>query len=69
MERAMLTAQINKNTELWVMERDAKKSQRRKLTDVVKDFVVYAMECDSRGANNYYTLITNIDEYFEEDED
>lgn len=60
MEKALLSAKINRDTELWVLEREAKKKARKTLMDVVKDFVIYAMECDSRNATFYYKAFTDM---------
>ena len=52
--------QGNKANELWVMERESTKLERKELTGVVKDFVRYARECDSHNAEFYYKAFTKL---------
>lgn len=60
MEKELMQIETNRNCELWVEERESTKIERKGLTDVVKDFVHYARECDSKNATRYYSAFTKL---------
>ncbi len=60
MEKNLTIAATNRKNDLWFADREEKKLARRNITDAVKDFVNYALECDSKGANYYYNAFTNM---------
>ncbi len=52
---------IQKQNAEWIAKRDAGKIERRLETDMIKEFVEYAIKQGSKSANKYYMIISKME--------
>lgn len=58
MERQITSELLNKQSELWLAQREQSRQIRKEETDIIKDFVEYATKQGSAKAQFYYKHIT-----------
>ncbi len=59
MEKRLIQSEQNRQSEMYLTQRNQSKQIRREETDIIKDFVEYAEKQGSQHAKFYYKHITN----------